>query len=69
MGWWIVLGLTLAAIVHAVMLYNGLVTVKNNVALAYLSQRELESKYGLWIWVHLATFIGAMGGLGWNLIS
>jgi LemA protein len=35
MGWWIVLGLIVAAIVHAVMLYNGLVTVKNNVALAW----------------------------------
>lgn len=34
-----------------------------------LSQRELESKYRLWIWVHLATFIAAMGGLSWNLIS
>jgi len=35
MGWWIVLGLVVAAIVHAVMLYNGLVTVKNNVSLAW----------------------------------
>lgn len=34
-----------------------------------MSQRELESKYRLWIWVHLATFIAAMGGLGWHLIS
>jgi len=33
-----------------------------------LSQRELERKYRLWIWVHLGTFIAAMGGLGWNLI-
>jgi LemA protein len=35
MGWWIVLGLIVVAIVHAVMLYNGLVTVKNNVSLAW----------------------------------
>jgi hypothetical protein len=33
------------------------------------SQRELEWKYRLWIWVHLATFIAAMGGLGRNLIA
>ncbi len=35
MGWWIVLGLVVAAIVHAVLLYNGLVAVKNNVSLAW----------------------------------
>lgn len=35
MGWWIVLGLIVVAIVYAVMLYNGLVTVKNNVSLAW----------------------------------
>jgi LemA protein len=35
MGWWIVLGLAVATIVYAVMLYNGLVSVKNNVALAW----------------------------------
>ena len=35
MGWWIVLGLAVAVIVYAVMLYNGLVTVKNNVSLAW----------------------------------
>ena len=34
-----------------------------------MSQRELASKYRLWIWVHLAIFIAAMGGLGRNLIS
>ena len=34
-----------------------------------MSQRELESKYRLWIWVHLATFIAAMAGLGRDLIS
>jgi hypothetical protein len=34
-----------------------------------MSQRELERKYRLWIWVHLATFIAAMGGLGRNLIA
>jgi hypothetical protein len=34
-----------------------------------MSQRELERKYRLWIWIHLATFIAAMGVLGWNLIS
>jgi hypothetical protein len=34
-----------------------------------MSQRELERKFRLWTWVHLATFIAAMGGLGWNLIS
>ncbi|HEY5290710.1 MAG TPA: EF-hand domain-containing protein, partial [Burkholderiales bacterium] len=34
-----------------------------------ISQRELEGKYRLWTWVHLASFIAAMGGLGWNLIS
>ena len=35
MGWWIILGLFVVAIVHAAMLYNGLVTVKNNVSLAW----------------------------------
>ena len=35
MGWWIVFGLVIAVIVYAVMLYNGLVTVKNNVSLAW----------------------------------
>jgi LemA protein len=35
MGWWIVLGLIIVAFVYAVMLYNGLVTVKNNVSLAW----------------------------------
>jgi LemA protein len=35
MGWWIVLGLMVVAIVYAVMLYNGLVLVKNNVSLAW----------------------------------
>ena len=35
MGWWIVLGLVVVAVVYAVMLYNGLVTVKNNVSLAW----------------------------------
>src|SRR5487761_2616360 len=35
MGWWIVLGLIVVAIVYAVMLYNGLVTVENNVSLAW----------------------------------
>jgi hypothetical protein len=34
-----------------------------------LSQRELERTYRFWIWVHLATFVAAMAGLGWNLIS
>ena len=34
-----------------------------------LSHRQLERKYRLWIWAHLATFIAAMGGLGRNLIS
>jgi LemA protein len=32
---WIVLGLVVVAIAYAVMLYNGLVTVKNNVSLAW----------------------------------
>ncbi|MHB8666567.1 MAG: LemA family protein [Burkholderiales bacterium] len=35
MGWWIVLGLAVVAFVYAVMLYNGLVIVKNNVSLAW----------------------------------
>jgi LemA protein len=35
MGWWIVLALIVAAMVHAIMLYNGLVAVKNNVSLAW----------------------------------
>jgi LemA protein len=35
MGWWIVLGLMVVAIVYGVMLYNGLVSVKNNVSLAW----------------------------------
>ena len=35
MGGWIILGLIVVAIVYAIMLYNGLVTVKNNVALAW----------------------------------
>ncbi|MFH1045222.1 MAG: hypothetical protein V1796_09335 [Pseudomonadota bacterium] len=52
MGWWIVLGLIVAAIVYAVMPYNGLVTVKNNVSLAranidvLLKQRRSGSVYG-----------------------
>jgi hypothetical protein len=33
-----------------------------------MSQRELAGKYLLWIWVHLAIFLAAMAGLGWNLI-
>jgi LemA protein len=35
MGWWIVLGLIVVMIVHVIMLYNGLVAVKNNVSLAW----------------------------------
>jgi LemA protein len=35
MGWWISLGLIVVAIAYAIMLYNGLVTVKNNVSLAW----------------------------------
>jgi len=35
MGWWIVLGLMVVAVIYAVMLYNGLVAVKNNVSLAW----------------------------------
>jgi len=35
MGGWIVLGLIIVAVLYAIMLYNGLVTVKNNVALAW----------------------------------
>lgn len=34
-----------------------------------MSQRELERKFRLWSWLHLATFIAAMGGLGRNLMS
>ena len=34
-----------------------------------MSQRELAGKYRLWIWVHVTSFIAAMAGLGWNLIS
>lgn len=32
------------------------------------SQQELASMYRRRIWVHLAIFIAAMGGLGWSLI-
>ncbi len=35
MGWWIVVALVVVAVVYAVMLYNGLVRVKHNVALAW----------------------------------
>jgi hypothetical protein len=34
-----------------------------------MSQRELARKYRLWIWIHLATFIAAMSGLGWKLVA
>jgi len=34
-----------------------------------MSQRQLARKYLLWIWVHLAIFVAAMAGLGWNLVS
>ncbi len=34
-----------------------------------MSQRELERNYRLWLWLHLAIFIAAMGGLGRNLIA
>lgn len=34
-----------------------------------MSQRQLAGKYRLWIWLHLASFIAAMAGLGWTLIS
>ncbi len=33
------------------------------------SQREVGRKYRRWTWVHLATFIAAMGGLGRSLIG
>ena len=34
-----------------------------------MSQRALADIYRLWISVHLAIFVAAMAGLGWNLIS
>ena len=34
-----------------------------------LSQRQLQGMYRLRIGLHLAAFIAAMGGLGWNLIA
>jgi hypothetical protein len=34
-----------------------------------MSQRELERKYRLWVWVHLAIFVAAMGALGRHLMA